>query len=364
MKCRLLYLVGSLHTGGLERQLCYLLGQMDRQRYQPAVVAWNHREEDVHVPAVRGLNIPIYAFPEARSGRSKLTALGELVRRLRPEVVHSYSFYTNFAAQWAARRTRAIPVGSIRSDFTWGVRQCGPVLGRLSARWPSYQICNSIWAADSVRSSGGFFVPASPRVVRNGINLERFTPSPVPEGRPVQILGVGELSAVKRWEWLVSAAAQLNQMGLRCTVKIAGDGLLRSALEQHVAALGVRAQVSLVGHVEDVSELLSEAAFLVHTSAAEGCPNAVMEAMACGRAVVATGTGDIPILVEHGRSGFVVPPSDHRSLVQRMATLISSHDRCVAMGQAGRAKAEIEFGLDRLVNETLSVYRSAGWRDE
>jgi glycosyltransferase involved in cell wall biosynthesis len=180
----------------------------------------------------------------------------------------------------------------------------------------------------------------------------------------VQILGVGELSPVKRWDSLVTAAAQLKQMGFDCAVTIAGEGRSRAALEQQVAALGVRDRVRLMGHVGDVSKLLSEATFLVHTAAAEGCPNAVMEAMACGRAVIAAGAGDIPLLVEHGKSGFVVPPLDERVLVQCVATLIDDHDLCVSMGRAGRAKAEIDFRLDRLVGETLSVYRSAGWKDD
>jgi glycosyltransferase involved in cell wall biosynthesis len=363
MKCRLLYLVGSLHTGGLERQLCYLLSHVDRDRYQPAVVAWNHREEDAHVSDVRALNVPIYSFPDAQSGGAKLRSLRDLVSQLRPEVIHSYSFYTNFAAHFAARNARAIAVGSIRSDFTWGIQQCGPVLGRLSARWPSNQICNSASAAECARSVGRFFVPARIRVVRNAIDLQRFPAWPVPNGQPARILGVGELSAVKRWDLLIRAAGQLKQIGVECLVTIAGEGACRAALEQQIATLGLGDRVELVGHVGNISALLSAAQLLVHTAAAEGCPNAVMEAMACGRPVVAPSVGDIPQLVEHGKTGLMVPPLDERALVEGIATLVGNHDLCVAMGRAGRAKAEMEFGLDRLVDETLHAYRSAGWID-
>src|SRR5438093_258695 len=101
MSCGLLYLIGELHTGGSERQLCYLLRKMDRERYKPAVAVWNYSDNDIHVPLIRALDVPLYSLPRRRSRVAKLAALRSLVRELEPEVVHSWSFYTNFAAYWA-----------------------------------------------------------------------------------------------------------------------------------------------------------------------------------------------------------------------------------------------------------------------
>jgi len=88
-----------------------------------------------------------------------------------------------------------------------------------------------------------------------------------------------------------------------------------------------------------------------------------MEAMACGRPVVAMGTGDIPSLIEDGKTGFIVSPGDEATLVQRLATLLADRKLCCGMGMAGRAKAEREFGPDRLIAQTLAAYRAAGWRE-
>jgi glycosyltransferase involved in cell wall biosynthesis len=363
MPCRILYLIGELHTGGAERQLCYLLRAMDRERYQPAVAVWNYRDEDFHVPQVQALGVPLHSFPQRASSLEKLTAFRRLVRQVQPEVIHSYSFYTNFAVQWATQGLKAIPMGSIRSDFAWAKRQCGPMLGRLSARWPSNQICNSMATVRRARSVRTCFVPARLSVVRNGIDLEQFRSIPVPTTQPIRILGIGYLLPVKRWDYLLVAAQKLKHLGLHFLVQIAGNGPLQSVLTKHAVNLGVSDCVHFVGHVADVHSLIAEAAAVVHTADSEGCPNSVMEAMACGRAVVATDAGDIISLVENGRTGFVVPHNDIAMLVECIRRLMTDIDLRRRMGAAGRKKAEGEFGLDRLVSETLAVYRSAGWRE-
>ena len=363
MKCRLLYLIGELHTGGAERQLYYLLRAMDRDRYKPAVAVWNYCEGDVHVQEVRGLGAPLYPFSRDSSSIVKLQAFRRLVRLLQPELVHSYSFYTNFAVDWAVRGTRSLAVGSIRSDFPWAIKQCGPVVGRLSARWPVTQICNSASAAESARSAKSIFAPALPLVVGNAIDLQRFRYHSVPISQQAQIVGIGYLLPVKRWERLLAAVQTLKARGWDFNVQIAGDGPLRSRLEKLAGDLGVSDRVQFLGHVDDVPSLLSRATFVVHTAEAEGCPNSVMEAMACGRAVVATEAGDVPVLIEHGKTGLVVPRDSQDTLVAYMEKLLLDPGLCQSMGLAARQAAEQKFGLDRLVADTFEAYRSVGWRD-
>jgi glycosyltransferase involved in cell wall biosynthesis len=364
MNCRLLYVVGQLGPGGLERQLCYLLQAIDRARYKPAVAVWSYDEEDMHVPWIQALSVPLYPFSPTLSPTTKLRTFRRLVKALKPEVIHSYNFYTNFAAYWGALGTPAVAFGSIRNDFTLEKKRSGWWLGRLSARWPSEQISNSYSAAETVHQSRSPFVPKRLYVVRNGLDLKRFHNFPLATAGPTHILGVGSLlRPVKRWDRLVVAALELKRQGFEYFIRIAGDGPLRGPLEQQAQDLGVSDRVEFIGHTDNIPGLLADATFLVHVSDGEGCPNVVMEAMACGRAVVATDAGDVPNLVEDAKTGFVVRRGDAATLVARMATLISDRDLCRRMGEAGRAKAEREFELDRLVEETLSTYRAAGWRD-
>jgi glycosyltransferase involved in cell wall biosynthesis len=362
MKCDLLYLVGQLGSGGLERQLYYLLQTVTRKCYQPAVAVWNDCENDVYTPQIRALGVPIHSFPRTFSPPAKLVALRRLVRELHPAVAHSYSFYTNFGVYWATRGTSTVAVGSLRGELDRAKKESGRWLGSLSARWPREQICNNFSALEAARRSRGLFVPQRLSVVRNGLDLDRFHSLPLPVGGRVYIVGVGSLFSVKRWDRLLRAALALKQRGFDFLVRLVGDGPLRDSLRQQTQNLCIADCVEFLGNRDDVPSILAEATFLVHTSDSEGCPNVVMEAMACGRAVVATEVGDIPLLIEDEKTGFVVPRGDETALVTHMATLISNRDLCHRMGNAGRAKAEQEFGLDRLVTETLSVYRDAGWR--
>jgi glycosyltransferase involved in cell wall biosynthesis len=333
---------------------------MDRERYRPAVAVWNYCDQDLHVPLIRALDVPLYSFPGNRA--TKLQAFRGLVGQLQPDVVHSFSFYTNFASYWASLGTRAVAVGSLRNDFAWEKKASGPLLGALSARWPGNQICNSYVVAETIRRSLSLFVPTQPYVVRNGLDLDWFQAFPLQtENLPVRILGVGYLLPAKRWGRLLLAALELKRRELNCLIRIAGDGPLQGSLEQEAQALGVENCVQFIGHRDDIPDLLADSTFLVHTAENEGCPNAVMEAMACGRAVVATDAGEVPLVVEDGKTGFIVPRNDNSALVERMERLITDRDICRRMGKAGRAKIEREFGLDRLVKETLAVYRSAGW---
>ena len=362
MSCRFLYLVGQLGPGGAERQLVYLLQGMNRSRYAPEVVVWSFREDDMHVPMLRALNICLHSFPNLQSKISKLRGLRHLVRKLNPEVVHSYSFYTNFAAWWATRGSNAIPIGSIRQNFITERRLPGMALGRLSARLPTVQISNSLAAQKAVEQFAGLFKPSNVHVIQNGMNIDGTRVHPPPQNG-CSVLAIGRLYPEKRWDRLLKVIALLAARKITFSVRLAGDGPLLKELQSQARHLGVDGLVEFLGVRHDVPTLLNESSFLIHTADAEGCPNVVMEAMACGRAVVATDAGDVPHLVEDGKTGFVVRRGDDLKLVDCMARLIADRDLARRMGEAGRIKAEREFGLDRLVSKTLAAYRAAGWKD-
>jgi glycosyltransferase involved in cell wall biosynthesis len=361
--CRLLYVVGQLGIGGLERQLYYLLSQLDHATYQPAVAIWSLDTNEKYYSEIEALKVPIYGVSQEWSSISKLRALRAIAARLEPEIIHSYGFSTNFAAYYAALGTKALAIGSLRADFALSKVEDGAIRGSLNARWPSFHISNSWAAAEAARRHTGYFAPKQIIVVRNGLDLHRFNCSKEKRLRGY-VASVGSLWPVKRWDRLLRVIKEMKERVGGVSFRIAGDGPLRPALEKLACELGVSGSVEFVGAIHDVPSFLGGAKFLVHTSESEGCPNVVMEAMACGLPVVALEAGDIPYLVEDGRTGFVVRQGDHVGLADRIIRLLTDEKLSVSMGAASREKAEREFSLQRLISETLSAYRSAGWRKE
>lgn len=361
MECRLLYLVGQLSLGGLERQLFYLIRSMDRRRYKPVVAVWGNSPDDHYARDIRALDVPVVRLGENPTRSAKLKALRSLVSAVRPEVIHSYTFYTNIAAWWAAQGTGAIPIGSARNSFILDRRETGKVFGRLCGRWPSAQIFNSFTAEQNAKRVTRIFRPRRIHIVTNGVDLDRFSPRSHPERG--YILAVGSLYPRKRWDRLIRAVAHLASNGGCPDVMHVGSGPLRGELEAMARSLHVEHVVRFLGAQHDIPALLADAAFLVHTAEDEGCPNVVLEAMACGRAVVATDAGDVPHLIDNGKTGFVVPRQDEAALPDHIAILLKDRELCRRMGEMGRTKAERVFGLDRLRSETFAAYRVEGWED-
>jgi len=216
-------------------------------------------------------------------------------------------------------------------------------------------------AEQAAKQSTSLFRPRRIYVIRNGVDLNRFTAQRHPQKG--YILAVGSLYPVKRWDRLIRVVAFLISKGISLEVIHVGSGPLRGELEAMTKGLRVGDAFRFLGPRHDIPALLADAAFLVHVAEDEGCPNVILEAMACGRAVIAMEAGDIPYLVEDGLTGFVVPQDDDGALADRIRLLLSDESLCQRMGQAARAKAEREFNLERLVSETLNVYKTEGWAD-
>lgn len=359
MQCRVLYLVGSLGLGGLERQLFDLLRVMDREQYKPAVAVWRYSPDEHYSQEISALGVPVLSLGEQASRFAKLRGLYNLVRSMRPEVIHSYSSYTNLLAWWVGRATGTISVGSSQNTY-WFERQAnGVLLGRLSARWPSGQVYNSFNAEREAKQANTMFRPPRIYVVTNGVDLDRYSPRPHPEHG--YMLAVGSLDRRKRWDRLIRVVALLASRGVVAEVWHAGAGPLLEELKAMTKNLQVDHLIRFLGARHDLPTLLGDASFLVHTAEVEGCPNVVLEAMASGRAVLGTDAGDIPYLVEDGKTGFVVQKEDETGLADRMATLLGDRELCRRMGDAGRRKAEQSFGLDRFRSEIFAAYRAEGW---
>jgi sugar transferase (PEP-CTERM/EpsH1 system associated) len=201
--------------------------------------------------------------------------------------------------------------------------------------------------------------------IHNGVDVGRFTRSTRMEAReffglpmdaPV-ICTVGRLDPVKDHVGLVRAFASVLPTHPEALLLIAGDGPCREDLMQLIGELGVAGQVRLLGERRDVPRVLAATDLFVLPSIAEGMSNTVLEAMAAGLPVVATKVGGNPELVADGLTGRLVPSRSPVALGEALRTYLDDPRLRALHGKASRERAALSFGLDRMCEKYVNLYR-------
>jgi glycosyltransferase involved in cell wall biosynthesis len=137
---------------------------------------------------------------------------------------------------------------------------------------------------------------------------------------------------------------------------IIGDGEWRAELEALVRRQGLAERVKFLGWRQDLDRIYADLDAVVLTSANEGSPVSLIEAMAAACPVVATRVGGVPDLVEHGVSGLLGRAGDPAATAEAIATLLADPERRRALGQAGRKRVRDAYGIDRLVSDMDRLY--------
>ena len=167
-------------------------------------------------------------------------------------------------------------------------------------------------------------------------------PAPAVDSGTANAIGfitVARLVPQKGLDVLIEALPRLSGAAAAWPVMLVGDGPEREGLKAQAQDLGVSDQMRFLGFRPDPERFLADAAVFVLPSRFEGMPNALLEAMAAGLAVIVTDASPGPLeVVEPGVSGLVVPSDDPDALAAAMALLASDPERCRRMGAAARAR--------------------------
>ena len=204
-------------------------------------------------------------------------------------------------------------------------------------------------------------------VERERIRLIRSGTDPGPFDRAVRtrelypermVVGVAAvLEERKGHRFLLEAAGRLKARGYRIDYRIAGEGSLKKTLDQTALQLGLEEDVKLLGFVSNMPGFLADVDIVVLPSLFEGLGGSVLEAMAAGKAVIASRVGGLPELVVDGTTGFLVKPGDVEGLANAIAKLAGDRVRIREMGQKGKERLlNQEFTLERMARENEEYY--------
>lgn len=196
--------------------------------------------------------------------------------------------------------------------------------------------------------------------VRNGIDIGVFGQIDGKTGKSSGSAVAGtaaRLAPMKGLEYLIDAAARLQQRGSRFELRIAGTGSLLPELRRRAEQRDLGRSVRFVGHVEDMAGFYQDLdLFVLPSVSTEGLPLTVLEAMASGLPVVATDVGGTAEAVRHGIDGLIVPPRDAEALAGALANLLNSPERRQEMGRSGRQRVADEFSRERVATEVHNIY--------
>lgn len=355
----------SLTRAGAETQVCRIAVELSRRGWTVSVISMlppNAFEAELAAADVTVASLDMTrGVPDPRA----LPACTGLLRSWRPDVLLTYMLHANLLGRLSAVLARVPAViSSVRTEF-FGGRAWDFAMG-MTDRFSAATVTNSALVAEQLvrrRAVSAHRI----RVIPNGVRVGDFAPSLAACRAVRSELGVADdeflwlcaarLEPQKDHRNLLDAFARVVAEVPESRLCLAGRGPERQALEGRAGALGIADRVGFLGLREDVPELLSAADALVLSSAWEGLPNIIIEALAAGVPVVATDVGGVSELIRDSETGLLVPARDPGALAARMLDLLAlpTEDRRV-LGVAGQQLVRERLELGQVVDQWEDLF--------
>jgi glycosyltransferase involved in cell wall biosynthesis len=377
---RVLRVIARLNVGGPALHVTYLAKGLAERGYETTLVAGDvaRGEESMAFVAERA-GVEVEPLPglsrELSPLRDAVAAwrLARIVRRLRPDVVHTHTAKAGAVGRVGTLLSGRRPVvvhtfhGHVLRGYFGGAgtmlfRAIETALARVTDRLVAVspevrdELVRLRVAPESKFSVVRLGIELEPRVRFDGDPTEVRRRHGIPADKFV-VGWFGRMTAVKRTEDLLTMLTGLRERGVDALLLLVGDGDDRARLEQRAHDLGIAKSCLFLGYQEDVAPWYAICDAVILTSANEGTPVTVIEALAAARPVVATKVGGVPDVIDDGETGFLVRLGDTHAMAERLEILARDPDRRRAMGSEGRRRVLERYAVSRLVDDVDELYR-------
>lgn len=371
---KVLHIINDLSVGGAEMMLYKLLSEMHEERFSCSVISL--KNSGALRERVEALGVPVYTL-EMDSSLPKpalILRMVRLLRLIRPDVIQGWLPHGNLAALSAGVLAPA------RVPVLWNIRQSlysleheKPVtakaikLGARLSRRPAGIIYNSRTGAAQHKAFG--YSDENAVVIYNGFNTELFAPSRDARASVRSELGLAEdtvliglisrYHAVKNHSNFLKAAALLKRERPDVHFILSGGGISpdNQPLKALIQELGLIEHVHLLGERRDTERIIAALDVAASASDAEGFPNVIGEAMACGVPCVVTDVSDLSWIIKG--AGFIVPKNSSASMARAFTEMLGlGPEGRKALGFAGRARVMEYFRLDSVAAQYGAYYES------
>lgn len=359
---KIVHVVNSLECGGLEQMALQLVKQLNSGGTPSDIVCLAGKGDLASEAQAAGIKvIALDKKPGFKFGL--IFRLAKTCRELDADIVHTHNFgpliYGSLAARLAGKKcvnTRHGRTDDRVSGLIWNLND---FIVPVSADTRGHLLKNNRVAARKLR------------IIYNGVDLKRYSRDiNGVERRTTReslgigpesfvIINVGRLSPEKDQATLLKAFRRMRRKKMDAFLLIAGDGPLRGKLEQKAMEFEVADRVKFLGFRDDVVSLLQASDVFVLSSYREGLSLSLLEAMACGKPVVATKIGGTPEAVVEDETGFLVPCGFPERIEVAVQKLFINRQKAVDMGAAARRKVEERFSLVKMAGEYQQLYSDA-----
>ncbi|RKU18692.1 hypothetical protein C6503_09145 [Candidatus Poribacteria bacterium] len=360
---RILYVIDSMTKDGAESQLLKTLARLPPERYEVSVVLSRAEGERVAeltaIHCVRAVTT-LTGGDRGRPLLEKAFAIAGIVRAIKPNIVHSWLWYSNFLCGLSRKCGfwRRIPfVASQRGDYharygkfrLWLTEKViyntadvlltnsEPIQRYLCQRYPAKKI-HSI-----------------PNLLE--LPTEAWAQRPTPETEEKLIVGVGRFAPEKGHRYLIEALNLLTQQDIAWRCMFLGEGELEAELRALASEYGISDKIAFPGFCEDVFSVLLTADVFVLPSLHESSPNALIEAMGIGMPCIASDVGGIVDLIEDETNGVRVPPKDPTSLAAALQRILTEPDFAEKLGRNARTTIQQKFNSAESIKKLEEIYQ-------
>ncbi len=350
MPIRILHFIDALSVGGTERQLVYLLENLDRTRYDSCVVTiYDHFRH--YEPALRSLGIPLYSLHHGDlTPINRACAMQRYIRlmwRLKPVLVHSWLHYPNLIAM----STKLLCpqhklITSVRTELSPHAAHLEAILQCLS----DLRIVNYHQTSPTKKHTA---------TIANEIDLQTTPPPPIKHSH-FNLLMPARIDPQKDHRTLMQAVAKLpttTKNTLRITlIGEITDPITQKQLEQSIKNLKLENIIQQLPPTTNIQPHYANADAIILPSKSEGAPNVILEAFAGSKPVIASTAANRANFITDRLTGWLFPTEDSQALATLLQKVISTPIEIrLQMGARARREAE-KYPINRMVNAYTTIY--------
>ncbi len=356
-RIKVLITVRELNQGGIERDVAKIATHLDRERFDPYVMAfWAHgfRYEELRAAGVPVIEIPVRSLTSLETLRLG-AKFRQYIRQQGFQVVHSYDASYVFACSVARLSGVPLTIGS-QLSYLDTVDQRTEMWLRLGSRVPNVMLGN----CEAMRRYliEDEHVPAERvEMIYNGVDTTQFYP---PESRPAKASTIGIVCALrveKNLPLLQQAFAKVHAAHPELRLVIVGSGVELESLQENAGRLGIGDAIDFVPATRDVPEWLRKIDIFVLPSYSEAFSNSLLEAMACGCAVVGSRVGGTPELTgSNEERGLLFLSGDADALANQLERLVTDDTLRRDLGAKAAKFAKESLSIEIAAERTGAMY--------